>query len=290
MKKFQLVILTFLFATSLAGAQSLHLVPHFNLLYPTSRLVDNDQGYSTFGSRNFKHSSGNFGVFAEYQSKQRWRLASGITIGGIGLGYKISYRNPGAYISRSDQGMGVIGDFYRVPLLFIYTWKDVHLFQLRNFRKIPKRRRPEAVDESIFYALLFKVQPIVGASVNYIGALSRWGEPGDTLNNHLSSHYFEIDRPVKQLRTVNVSFTAGVRFQFYSFGKDRLALTVLYHQGLRDMLEMDVQYTIDGSDPYRSIVRTRGSGLSVTLSYPIQIFNFNKQERELKRDLKSPNL
>lgn len=266
-----------------AEAQSLSLTPHFNLNFPTCRLYDNTRGDEYTQAKTFSVFDGNFGVFVEYKSQNRWGLSTGITIGSVGLGYKVSYRNPGGFVSRADWQISSANSLHRVPLLFTYTWQNVHLFPLRNYRKLPERRRPQVADESILYALVFKVQPIIGASVNYIGQLNRWDNPEDTLNIRFSNAYFDIYYPTRQLSRVNVSAIAGVRLQFYSFGKDKLALTVLYHQGFSDLLEMEVNYTIDGSDPYRSYVRTRGSGLSLTLSYPIQIYNFNKQERELRR-------
>ncbi len=264
-------------------AQSLSITPHFNLNFPTCRLYDNTQGDEYTEAKTFSAFDGNFGLFVEYKSKNRWGLMSGISIGSVGLGYKLSYRNPGGFISRVDRHQSYANSLHRVPLLFTYTWKSVHLFPLRNYRKLPKRSRPWVADESILYALVFKVQPIIGASMNYIGQLHRWDNPDDTLDIRSSNQYFDIYHPTKQLSRVNVSAIAGVRLQFYSFGKDKLALTVLYHQGFSDLLEMEVNYTINGSDPYRSYVRTRGSGLSVTLSYPIRLYNFNKQERELRR-------
>ncbi|MFP4096905.1 MAG: hypothetical protein ACLFUB_20645 [Cyclobacteriaceae bacterium] len=264
-------------------AQSLSITPHFNLLFPTCRLADNTQGYDTFGAQTFSVFSGDLGVFLEYKSKTRWGLMSGLSIGSAGLGYKISYQKPGALVSRFDIGISKSNSLHRIPLLFTYTWKNIHLFQLRNFRKLSQKKSIKVIDESILYAIVFKLQPIIGGSINYIGQLNRWDDPEDTLNTRRTVMYYDIHFSSKQLSTVNVSAIIGLRLQFYSFGKDKLALTVLYHQGFSDLVEMEVNYTIDGSDPYKSYVRTRGSGLSVTLSYPIQIYNFNKQQRKLRR-------
>ena len=285
MRHLLLLSLFLMAAPVLLRAQSLSLTPHFNLLFPTCRLTDNIQGYETFGAKTFSVFSGDLGLFVEYKSQHRWGFISGISIGSVGLGYKLSY-NPGGVISRLEHRNSYSRSLHRVPLLFTYTWKNVHLFPLRNYRKLPKRRRPQVADESILYALVFRVQPIIGFSVNYTGKLHRWDDPADTLDIRYSNGYFDVYHPTKQLATVNISAIAGVRLQFYSFGKDKLALTALYHQGFSDLVEMEVDYTIGGSDSYRSYVRTRGSGLSITLSYPIRIYNFNKQERELRRQEK----
>ena len=177
-------------------------------------------------------------------------------------------------------------NYLRMLLIFMYDWQDVRLFRLRNYRKPGRYRPPAAEDESIFYAFLFKIQPIVGASINQFGKIGLWGGTGITPDNLFISGDIEIYRPVEQLRTVTIAAIIGVRLQFYSFGKDRFALTALYHQGLQDVLEMNASYTIDGSDPYFSTVRSRGSGLSFTLSYPIRIFTFDKEERQLRKQNK----
>ena len=250
-------------------AQSLLLEPHFNFLFPTSRLIDNSVGYHTFKNKTLGNMSGDLGLFVSYKSKKRWKISTGISRQAVGLGYKVSYRKPNALVTGIDLRHATSNTLHRVPILFIYDWKDVKLFQLRNFRKIPENKRPEAIDESIFYALLFKIQPIVGASYNYMGQLWQWNDPEDTLNNRYADLYYDMYHPVAQFTSENFSIITGVRLQFYSFGKDRLALTILYNAGLQDMLEMDVQYTIDGSVPYRSRVRSRGSGLShFVVSHP----------------------
>lgn len=287
MKKLFSLGILFVMVGSVLSAQSLLLEPHYNFLFPASRLTNNDEGYHTFTGRTLNRISGDLGLFVSYKSKKRWKVSTGITRHSIGIGYKVSYRKPGAYIEGIDLDYSVSGILHRVPLLFFYNWKDVRLFQLRNFRKIPKNRRPEAIDDGIFYTFLFKIQSIIGVSYNYMGQLSQWNDPEDTLNYRYSDRYYDIYRPVTQFRAENFSAIAGVRLQFYSFGKDQLALTVLYSVGLQDMLEMDLQYTVDGTGPYRSQVRSRGSGLSITFSYPIRVFNFNKQERELRRSAKS---
>lgn len=270
---------------SVLQAQSLLLEPHFNLLFPTSRLSNNSGGYHTFAGNRFCGLTGDLGLFLSYKSKQRWRVSMGVTRHSVGIGYKISYRKPSALVTGIDLNSSRSNTLHRVPILFIYDWKNVRLFQLRNYRKIPDNRRPRAIDDGILYALLFKVQPIIGVSYNYMGQISGWNDPSDTLDIRYPDLYYDIYHPVTQLSAENFAVITGVRLQFYSFGRDRWILTVLYNAGLQDMLEMDVQYTIDGNGPYRSQVRSRGSGLSVTLSYPIRIYNFNKQERQLRRGL-----
>ena len=278
MRIFGFILILHLTAPSLWG-QSLYLVPHFNLNYPSSRLTENRQGYPTFKSHSFGHFNGHFGLFAEYQSKDNWRIATGITTGAVGLGYQLSIDYPGAYISRVERRHSTNHYFMRVPVLFMYDWQDVRLFRLHNYRRSGRMRQPTAKDESIFYALLFKVQPIFGLSINYSGKLHRY----DGEEKIIQFDNVRLDRPVKQLRTTNHSAIIGLRLQFHSFGKDRFALTAMYHQGLQDVIEMNARYTIDGSDPYYSTVRSRGSGLSFTLSYPIRVFTFDKEERQLRK-------
>ncbi len=272
-------ILLFIITASSVQGQTLSVVPHYNLSVPTCRLTDKGQGYDDFSAVTFLPFSGNLGVFLEYKSKEQWSVMSGISIGAVGIGYSIPYETQSQTSTPLTSVYKVSSnDLYRVPVLFAYTWKRVHLFALRNYRKPSARQRAPVADESILYALVFKVQPMLGVSVNYIGQLSGWDKE-DTL----STPPFTIYQSTKQLSGINVSAMVGVRLQFYSFGKDKLALTVLYHQGLQDLLEMDVDYTLDGQGSYDSQIRSRGSGLSVTLSYPIRVYNFNKQERELSR-------
>ena len=177
----QIVLWLCVLTAPVVRAQSLSITPHFNLLFPTCRLADNTEGYETFAPQRFSVFSGDLGVFLEYKSKNRWGISSGISIGAVGLGYKLGY-DPGGAISWIEHRNSYSRSLHRVPLLFTYTWKDVHLFQLRNYRKLSEQRRPRVADESILYALVFKVQPIVGASLNYIGELHRWDNPDDTLD------------------------------------------------------------------------------------------------------------
>lgn len=277
---------TLLLAASVIQGQSLYLVPHYNLNYPSSRLTDNSQGYPTFKSHSFGHFNGHFGLFAEYQSKDNWRIGTGITAGAVGLGYQLSIDYPGAYISRVERRHSTNHYFMRVPILFIYNWKDVRLFRLPNFQKRGKHRLPTVKDDNIFYALLFKVQPVIGVSFNYSGKLNRFNGQRSDSEISIRSNDFEISRPVEQLRTTAMATVIGLRLQFHSFGKDRFALTAMYHQGLQDVIEMNARYTIDGNGPYFSTVRSRGSGLSFTLSYPIRVFTFDKEERQLRKQNK----
>jgi hypothetical protein len=282
MRIFGFILILHLTAPALWG-QSLYLVPHYNLNFPSSRLADNSQGYQTFKSHSFGHFNGHFGIFAEYQSEGQWRIGSGITTGAVGLGYQLSIDYPGAFVSRFEHRHSTNHYFMRVPVLFMYAWKDIRLFRLHNYRKPGRMRQPIAKDENIFYALLFKVQPIFGLSINYSGKLNRYDGQGSGSENIIQFDNARIDRPVKQLRTTNLSAIIGFRLQFYSFGKDRLALTALYHQGLQDVIEINARYTIDGNGPYYSTIRSRGSGLSLTLSYPIRVFTFDKEERQLRK-------
>ena len=286
--KFTLLLTsTLLLTASVIQGQSLYLVPHYNLNYPSSRLTDNSQGYPTFKSHSFGHFNGHFGVFAEYQSKGHWRIGSGITTGAVGMGYQLSIDYPGAFVSRVGPRHSTNHYFMRVPVLFVYDWQDIRLFQLRNYRRPGRVRQPTAKDENIFYALLFKVQPIIGASFDYASRFSRYAVQGTYSGATIApTNNFKILRPVEQLRTRAMAAIVGVRLQFHSFGKDRFALTAMYYQGLLDVLEMNAQYTFDGTEMYRSTIRSRGSGLSFTLSYPIRVFTFDKEERRLRKQNK----
>ena len=268
-------------------AQSLSVTPHINFQYAASRVADNASGYSTFNSKRFSSLGAGLGVWLEYRSSKKWGGVTGISPGSIGLGYEVSYSKEGGIpFSKEVYIVSTHNTLWRVPILLTYNWRNVRLFKLRRYKNLPVEHQPEATDDDIFYSLRFKVQPIAGVNLNYIGKKHRWGTPEDTLNNRFAGTYIDLYYPTEELSRVNVSASAGVRLQFYSQDKDHLALTVLYHQGFSDLLEMEVNYTIDGDGPYRSYVRTRGSGLSVTLSYPIQIYNFNKEERKLRRQSK----
>lgn len=279
---FSYIALLIICSAPILQAQSLSLIPFYGLQSATCRLADHAEGYASFSARNGMMGA-NMGLLLEYKSKGAWGVMSGVTVGVTGMGFKVSYQNlpSGTYMSGINQVHGGHRELNRIPVLGSYTWKKVKLFQLRNFRKLPEKKRSYAVDESLFYLLLFKVQPVFGMNIDYFGQTEQWNTDSTNLF-YTTTDVIKLYRPVYELRRVNVSAVLGARLQFYHFGKDRLAISILYYQGLRDLLEMSLDYSV-AEEAYHSSIRTRGGGLSVTLSYPIRLFNFDKEARELQQ-------
>ena len=70
--------------------------------------------------------------------------------------------------------------------------------------------------------------------------------------------------------------TAGLTARFYRLGKVRLDFSLCFTQGLTDMLLVPVQYSYNGHLG-ASLLHVRGSGISVTLGYPILVSTFARR-------------
>ncbi|HRG80333.1 MAG TPA: hypothetical protein PL167_12005, partial [Cyclobacteriaceae bacterium] len=124
-------------------------------------------------------------------------------------------------------------------------------------------------NEDVLYLVLFRLRLLAGVSYNYVV----YATDDNQLEGFSSGTY---------LYTVNNrnSFSAflGLNLQFFNYHKNHFQLTVLYSQGLSQVLTVDVDYQLSSGN-YEATIGSRGSYISLQVGYPIKLYDSSKKKK-----------
>lgn len=256
-----LIALLTLSVASASAQKQLFLKPHIGAQVPYARSDRSIGKTSTFKPRYFDITD-NWGLMLQLKLNRDWSVAAGLSYGNIGWGYRIEvpdhlvknpYRGPRASHSAS-------GYTYRFPLQAFRTLKDITYFLLNR--------------EQELYLFNFKLHALGGVSIDYLDPKQRYdGHTGGTMIPSPDNITYTETITIKN--RWGASAMLGVGMQFYHNGKERFELNLYYSQGLRDMLQIDVDYTMNGESRHTRML-SRGSFVGATLSYPIKLKTFQE--------------
>ena len=242
------------FASQAFCQTKLSLVPSLGLQVPRCYLIDDAMADPGFGVNNF-YLDLSADISFQLDIKNDWLFFAGYQAGSSGYSY-----NYGTYKVDNTTARVSVGLFVnRFPFgvkKHIQTIKWIKID-----KRLKSRENINRSNENILYLCLFRLQGLMGLSIdkvavssyenewiNYMGAYERY-----TISNHNTASIF-----------------GGVTLQFFNYHRDHLQLTFLYSQGLRNTVSTEIEYILSGKD-YSAKVGSRCSYFSVSLGYPIRL-------------------
>lgn len=255
-----------LLLTFRAPAQhKLFVKPHIGAQVPFARYDRSIGKASTFKPKYFDITD-NLGVTLQLKLSEVWGLEAGWSKGNIGWGYQISIPEHllNAPYPRPVRKHSLSNYIHRFPLQALYAFRDVTYFPLNKQRNL--------------YLFNFRLHAIAGASLDYIDHKSAFDSGVVELSTSVpSSNYISFTEEVTIRSRWGVSARLGIGMQYLHNGKERLELNLYYSQGLRDMVQADVDYLMN-SESRSTRMLARGSFIGLTLAYPIRLKIFDSEE------------
>ena len=239
----------------------LSLRPHFGAQIPLCYLIDRAGSPSVFRYNNFDLHA-HYGLMLHLRINDQWSMATGYSRGGAGWSYGFKS------LPTTHQRRTIGADVNRFLLA---SYRDLKVVRWGRFY-----RRAEQVSEltydsdDIFYLLLFRLQAFAAVSYDYLVPAS-----DDNATTFVQSgavhHYMNETIATRH----GASLWLGVALQFRHQNKDRLQLHFYYSQGLRKLVDVDIDYEWQGQ-AYRPRLGTRGSGFGLNAAYPIRLVRFKR--------------
>ncbi len=239
----------------------LFVKPHVGFQVPYARYDRSIGKASTFKPRYFDITD-NWGLMLQLKLNDEWSIASGLSYGNIGWGYRIEvpdhlvknpYGSPRASHSTSNY-------IYRFPIQALRTLKDITYFPLNREQRL--------------YLFNFKLHVLGGVSVDYLSPKSKFAPyAGGLMIPSVDGISYSESTAVKN--RWGASAILGLGMQFYHNGKEQFELNLYYSQGLRDMLQTDIDYTMN-TESRSTRMMTRGSFVGATLAYPILLKTYKE--------------
>ncbi len=208
----------------------------------------------------------------------------------IGYRYYLHFNEKSANTS----GESILNSRHIINFNYSYlATKELHLFPSI---KIKYKNGPfifkEAFQKTGKHFFVFNLQPYIGYSLSLqnVNAFSKTDNGYKNLPTNNSNYKFRVFEGAKQnpagRSKIGNCVQLGIKVQFKSNGKDKLAMNFEYNQGLNVLQVFPVEYkhVKDSNWTIRKILN-RGSFFAAYLSYPITIIN--KKEERNKDRLKS---
>ena len=124
--------------------------------------------------------------------------------------------------------------------------------------------------KSNFFLMSFKLRPFAGINIDFVDRMSE-----DTVINKGYDYTETLQYSI--LNNNGLSSIFGFTVQFLQKGKERLALNFYFNQGLTKYLSANYTYTENNNTQTTSVV-SKGSYISIGLSYPINIWDLEKRK------------
>jgi hypothetical protein len=249
-----------LLSTSNSWAQSkLLLKPHIGgqVMYGHS---DRSIG-KTAGFRAGKFDiTDNYGLLLQLELNDNWSFTTGWSKGNIGWGNRI--RMP----------KEIAGNPYEGPELNHRSSNYIHRFPINCYRTIKDFAFLPINRNQDLYLFNFRLHGTFGFSLDHIDQKSRF----DNTDEKWTYPYGDLITYQENNTIINRwsgSVMVGFGMQFFHLGKDRFDLNIIYNQGLRNMIQSDITYTLN-TQTFFTRMFARGSYLGATLAYPIRLKTF----------------
>ncbi|MCU0446327.1 MAG: hypothetical protein MUE85_15580 [Microscillaceae bacterium] len=261
-------------------AQSiLTLRPQLGLEMPTCFIQEKSLGYSGFGVNRLPVGL-NGGLVAQFNFKDRYFIAAGVSYGVMGYDFTVnidkarlqSYRGSIIRVGYASE-LTYLG----FPIEFGIKLKEARWLPLHDSRFLSAWGiRPSKPT----YLFLCKLNLKLGFNINHIQRLASEGVPFNFYIEGFAGDYVEYTTTYSIQRRWGVAIYGGLNLQFHHRGKDRLAVNILYQQGLQKRVDVMVDYDLNG-DKFFNRLGSRGSGVILQLSYPIRLAKFKQRGYEV---------
>lgn len=253
MKRIFLMPLVFCFLVQTIRAQTYFTVTPVLGIGTSFSKIKSDDSFSA--KNNFASFFTRYGFLLNFH-KNKIGLSSGIT---LSRSLNVNFSNKNNIFLNSIY-------VFAVPIILSYDSKEFNLFYIKNNR--PFMEDEEGNVKSNFFLMSFKLRPFAGLNVDYTDRLSQ-----DTITNKGYTETLQYTL----LNNNGLSAIFGFTVQFLQKGKERLALSFYFNQGLTKYLNANYIYTENNSSQTTNIV-SKGTYISVGLSYPIKVWDIEKRK------------
>jgi len=255
--------LLIVFAHAGFGQRQLFITPSLGMNFPLSYTISPAAGDGGYRANTFDFGA-SFDLSLQYQLNPKWILFGGVKASeNVGFSFKYGDRQQDNFYGKLSVASYTPG----IPAGFMRHLSTQKWFRIKRRTAILERISENKNDE-VLYLVLFKIRLLAGVSYNY--KMPSTGE--NELRSFSSGTY---------LYTVNnrdyFSPFLGLNFQFFNYHKNHLQFTILYSQGLKQVIEADVDYQLLSGD-YEATLGSRGSYISIQLGYPIKLVDFSKRK------------
>jgi hypothetical protein len=232
-----------------AAQKALYFRVGAGFFFPMEHLIHKDNHPSfRYNNHNF-YPGGSIEYF--YRVNDKTDILLGYQRSNIGF----SYRSGNNKVSTS------IGQ-HEFPLGVEWLIKDVWLYPIE---KRPRLFGRNSTGNGYYYLALFRVKAVTGISMSIV-------PKGESSYQHNRGQY-HFTQSVHPLHRRNFSVFGGATLQFYNRRRDKIHLILLYNQGLRKVMEMEIAETI-GTETFKANLGSRGSYFATQVKIPLKLVTF----------------
>lgn len=262
------IVIVFMFTVCHTAVSNIRLSPYFGASSVMGYFIQQNELDSRVSqSMNNTNLSWHFrGIRFEWDD-DKWQCSVGVSEHVIGKRLDVTYDGIG-----SIGGAGSERNTYGFSLWYARKWQRE--YSLGNVTSLISSVEE---DESRWYLVNFYLAPVVGLDFNIYhlgGDVTNEWEQSYTRNGHF------IETSTKSINSFisGANLLLGMRFQFTNAGKDRLALTFWYNQGVIQRGSIIHEVKMDQQLVSQAEIGTRGSSFGVTLSYPITLLRATRDK------------
>lgn len=256
-------LLIVVFAKNAHAQRQLFIAPSLGMAFPLSYTISPPAGDIGYGPNTFDFGA-SLDLSLQYQVNQQWIIFAGLRTSND-TGFSIRYGDPDKDFLKG--GLSTATHTTRFPIGFQKHVSTHKWFKLKR-RSAILENISGVKNEDVLYLVLFKLRLLAGVSYNYVVPA--------TNDNQLES--FSSGTFLYTVNTRNsLSAFLGLNLQFFNYHKNHFQLTILYSQGLSQVLTSTVNYQLESGN-YEAIIGSRGSYISLQLGYPIRIADFSKRK------------
>ena len=262
---FRILFLLIVFAHTGFGQRQLFITPSLGMNFPLSYTINPPMGDNGYRANVFDFGA-SFDLSLQYQLNPKWILFGGVKASeNVGFSFKYGDRQQDSFYGK----LSVASYTPSVPVGLMRQLSTQKWFKLKRRSSIIENISGIKY-EDVLYLILFRLRLLGGLTYNYVVPA--------TDDNQLDS--FSAGTFLKTVSNRNYFCPfLGLNFQFFNYHKDHFQLTVLYSQGLKQVIEADVDYQLLSGD-YEATLGSRGSYISLQLGYPIKVYDSSKRKRK----------
>jgi hypothetical protein len=252
------------FVHPLHGQRQLFITPSLGMNFPLCYTISPATGDGGYRANVFTFGA-SFDLSVQYQINPKWILFGGVKASeNAGVSFKYG-------VSSIDYRWGkfsTVSYTPSTPVGFMRHLSTQKWLKLKR-RSVILERITGNKNEDVLYLILFKLRLLAGVSYNYIMPATGENELSGFSNGTL---LFAVED-----RSYFSPFL-GLNFQFFNYHKNHFQLTMLYSQGLNQVIEANVDYQLLSGD-YEATLGSRGSYISLQLGYPLKVYDSSKRKK-----------
>ncbi len=210
----------------------------------------NNRSALTFSPNTFNPSI-DLGVLLELRWKSRLSTSVGFSYGIADISYSATFPQPRKAVISPVQQISFGVQLFRIPLLFGYRvgGKSEEYYIQPAYKGV---------------RLELLAGPVLNNATTFTDSLFNMD------NTFMAGDRITIKQTDCIVNKFGLSVMAGARLHYVKRGKERLALTVYFNQGITTHIESNINYTLN-EVPYFTQMATRGTAVGVNLLYPIRL-------------------